>query len=72
MTADERRAQRRSTWKLLALGVVSNMIGCGVHYVIWPLRLGGAIPRPRRPDIVEELRVEPMKLRLPPVERGKP
>ena len=62
MTPDERRAQHRSTWKLLALGVVSNLIGCGVHYAIWPLRFGGAIPRP----------AAPLQVELRTVERGKP
>jgi hypothetical protein len=65
MTEAERRAQRRFTWKLLLLGVVTNVVGCGVHYAIWPPRLGGAMARPVLPA-VEELKPTGELVPLPP------
>ncbi len=40
-------AQRRSTLRLLLVGVATNMVGCVAHYLfIAPPRLGGAMARP--------------------------
>ncbi len=49
-TREEQRAERRFTWRVLLIGVCTNFIGCGVHYLfIAPPRLGGAMVRPAPP-----------------------
>jgi hypothetical protein len=51
LTNEEKRRERRFTWRLLLIGVCTNIVGCGVHWLLTPPRLGGEMARPAPPAV---------------------